>query len=166
MTSDDEEFYARDFSVEDEKESNITEENIREFTKAFNDFDVNGDGLLSAAELGTIMRSVGHNPTPKELQDMIASADLDGNGFIDLPEFIKMMSKKNEEDSTEQHLRDAFSLFDKDENGLISGDELKFVLDGMGCNITDDSIEDMIKEADIDGDGCINFEGKKTTTTT
>ena len=74
-----------------------------------------------------------------------------------------MMSRKTEEDSTDKDLRDAFSLFDKDENGLISGDELKFVLNGMGCNITDDSIEDMIKEADIDGDGCINFEGKKTT---
>ncbi|KXJ22232.1 Calmodulin [Exaiptasia diaphana] len=68
------------------------------------------------------------------------------------------MAKKSEEDSSEQDLREAFSLFDKDGNGVINGEELRFVLAGMGCIITDESIEEMIKEADIDGDGCINFE--------
>lgn len=72
------------------------------------------------------------------------------------------MARKSEEDSSEQDLRDAFSLFDKNGNGLISADELKFVLSGMGCEVTDDAAEEMIKQADIDGDGGINFEGKET----
>jgi calmodulin len=81
------------------------------------------------------------------------------SGTIDLPEFLEMMAKKSEEDSSEQDLREAFSLFDKDGNGVISGEELKFVLSGMGCEVTDDAAEEMIKLADIDGDGGINFEG-------
>ena len=51
---------------------------VLEFTKAFNDFDQDGDGQLSVEELGVIMRSIGYNPSPKELQDMIAAGDKDG----------------------------------------------------------------------------------------
>ncbi|XP_031555227.1 calmodulin-A-like isoform X2 [Actinia tenebrosa] len=136
----------------------LTEAQINEYTKAFNDFDQDGDGHLSCEELGVIMRSIGHNPSPKELQEMMTVADRDASGTIDLLEFLEIMAKKSEEDSSEQDLKEAFSLFDKNGNGVISADELKFVLSGMGCELSDDAAEEMIKQADIDGDGGINFE--------
>ena len=49
-----------------------------EFREAFSLFDKNGDGTISSAELGTIMRSLGQNPTESELQDMINEVDVDG----------------------------------------------------------------------------------------
>lgn len=50
-----------------------------EFREAFGLFDKNGDGTISSSELGTIMRSLGQNPTESELQDMINEVDVDGN---------------------------------------------------------------------------------------
>lgn len=46
------------------------------------------------AELGTVMRSLGQNPTEAELQDMINEVDADGNGTIDFPEFLMLMARK------------------------------------------------------------------------
>lgn len=45
-------------------------------------------------ELGTVMRSLGQNPTESELQDMINEVDADGNGTIDFPEFLMLMARK------------------------------------------------------------------------
>jgi len=52
-----------------------------------------GDGTITTRELGTVMRSLGQNPTEAELQDMINEVDADGNGTIDFPEFLTMMAR-------------------------------------------------------------------------
>ena len=53
-----------------------------------------GDGTITTKELGTVMRSLGQNPTEAELQDMINEVDADGNGTIDFPEFLSLMARK------------------------------------------------------------------------
>lgn len=60
----------------------LTEEQIAEFKEAFSLFDKDGDGTITTKELGTVMRSLGQNPTEAELQDMINEVDADGEfGF-------------------------------------------------------------------------------------
>uniref|UniRef100_A0A2C9LU79 EF-hand domain-containing protein n=1 Tax=Biomphalaria glabrata TaxID=6526 RepID=A0A2C9LU79_BIOGL len=56
----------------------LTEETIAEFKEAFSLFDKDGDGTITTKELGTVMRSLGQNPTEAELQDMINEVDADG----------------------------------------------------------------------------------------
>lgn len=51
-------------------------------------------GTITTKELGTVMRSLGQNPTEAELQDMINDVDADGNGTIDFPEFLTLMARK------------------------------------------------------------------------
>jgi len=51
---------------------------VEEFREAFSLFDKNSDGTISSTELGTVMRSLGQNPTENELQDMINEIDVDG----------------------------------------------------------------------------------------
>lgn len=59
----------------------LTEEQIAEFKEAFSLFDKDGDGTITTKELGTVMRSLGQNPTEAELQDMINEVDADGKIF-------------------------------------------------------------------------------------
>ena len=55
----------------------IFETNL-EFKEAFSLFDKDGDGTITTKELGTVMRSLGQNPTEAELRDMINEVDADG----------------------------------------------------------------------------------------
>ncbi|KAK7078112.1 Calmodulin-2, partial [Halocaridina rubra] len=57
-----------------------------------------------------------------------------------------------------EEIREAFGVFDKDGNGTISATELKHVLMTMGEKLTEDEVDIMIREADIDGEGLIHYE--------
>ena len=50
-------------------------------------------------------------------------------------------------------------MFDKDGNGYISEEELRFVMMNIGEKMSDDEVKEMMREADIDGDGQISYEG-------
>lgn len=54
-----------------EEVEQYTEEQIAEFKEAFAMFDLDGDGTIDSDELGTVMRSLGHQPTEEEIEDMI-----------------------------------------------------------------------------------------------
>lgn len=82
-----------------------------------------------------------------------------GNGTIDFPEFLTMMSRKMKDTDSEEELREAFRVFDKDGNGFISAAELRHVMTNLGEKLTDEEVDEMIREADIDGDGQVNYEG-------
>ncbi len=69
-----------------------------------------------------------------------------------------MTNKVRDEDS-EEEIRETFRVFDKDGNGFVSPDELRYVLSNIGEKLTDEEIEEMIMDADVDGDGLINYEG-------
>ncbi|KAI5058290.1 hypothetical protein GOP47_0026460 [Adiantum capillus-veneris] len=64
----------------------LSSDQISEFKEAFSLFDKDGDGCITTKELGTVMRSLGQNPTEAELQDMINE--------INYEEFVKMMLGK------------------------------------------------------------------------
>ena len=63
------------------------------FKEAFSLFDKDGDGTITTKELGTVMRSLGQNPTEAELQDMINEVDADGNGTYILKSFIHIWTQ-------------------------------------------------------------------------
>ena len=54
--------------------------------------------------------------------------------------------------------QEAFNVFDRDGNGLISAAELRHTMTSLGEQLTDAEVDDMIREADISGDGHINYE--------
>nr|WGM49164.1 NEMOb [synthetic construct] len=145
-------------SLTAEAHDQLTEEQIAEFKEAFSLFDKDGDGTITTKELGTVMRSLGQNPTEAELRVMIIEVDADGDGTLDFPEFLAMMARKMKYRDTEEEIREAFGVFDKDGNGYIGAAELRHVMTNLGEKLTDEEVGELIREADIDGDGQVNYE--------
>lgn len=121
--------------------------------QAFQLFDKDGDGSITTTELGTVMRSLGQSPTEDDLRQMINEVDADGSGTIDFAEFLTLMARKIKTKDSEAEIVEAFKVFDKDGSGKISADELRQVMHNLGEKLSDQEVEEMIKEADTNGDG-------------
>jgi Ca2+-binding EF-hand superfamily protein len=157
----------------------------------------------------------GKNPTEAELQDIINEVDPNGDGTVDFPSFLTIMSappplpcqtdgrlragdggvgthqvparsypcmlaplgaspaarracwwrgvrcgraRKMKDQDTEDDIIEAFRVFDKDGNGTISAAELRHVMTNLGEKLTDEEVDEMIREADVNGDGIIDYK--------
>ena len=142
----------------------LSNEQISEFKEAFSLFDKDGDGTITTKELGTVMRSLGQNPTEAELQDMINEVDQDGSGTIDFPEFLTLMARQMEEPApvgNEAEFQKAFREIDKDGSGFISAAELRlYIKTQLGAEMSDEEIDKLVNEAQMDPDhnGEISFD--------
>ena len=68
----------------------------------------NGDGFISAKELGVLMRTLGRNPTEDEIMNIMNEIDVDHNGKLDFSEFTIMMRDKLSGEDMEQEIKQAF----------------------------------------------------------
>ena len=68
------------------------------------------------------------------------------------------MAQKMQDADSEEEIRQAFSVFDRDGNGFISPAEFRYVMTNLGEKLTDEEFDQMIADADTDGDGQINYE--------
>ncbi|XP_044577314.1 uncharacterized protein LOC123260347 isoform X2 [Cotesia glomerata] len=146
----------------------ISKAQMKEFEEAFNLFDKDRDGSITKEELGRVMRGLGQFARTEELRTMLEEIDTDGDGNVSLVEFVKIVSDignasaaqqtdLTQEQQEEQELRDAFRVFDKHNRGYITASDLRAVLQCLGEDLSEEEIEDMIKEVDEDGDGRIDF---------
>lgn len=124
-------------------------------------FDKDGDGTITLSELASVMRTLGQQPTEDELQVMMSSVDVDQNGVIDFGEFVGLMKSHFHTDdnipSAETELLEAFRIFDRNEDGFITEEELKLALLNLGERLTGEQLRDMIAAADTDGNGLIDY---------
>ncbi|KAI3871555.1 hypothetical protein MKX03_005738 [Papaver bracteatum] len=148
------------------KKYSVSLENMEEVEGVFKRFDANGDGKISSTELSDVLKALGSETSPEELKQMMDEIDKDGDGFIDLKEFADFhrgttdgsnVNGANVADGIRE-LKDAFDMYDKDKNGLISAAELHMVLKSLGETCTVHDCEKMIGSVDADGDGNVNFE--------
>lgn len=93
---------------------------------------------------------------------MVREVDCNGDGFIDLDEFMRVMNTDftvGSSSTCDDGLMDAFLIFDSDKNGVISAEELQRVLTSLGCvKCSLQECKRMIKGVDKDGDGFVDFE--------
>lgn len=67
-----------------------------------------------------------------------------------------MMTVETKAVNFEEEMRSAFRVFDKDNSGTISGDEIAKVMKTFGENLTDEELKIMLQEVDKNGDGSID----------
>lgn len=91
-----------------------------------------------------------------EVDRIFKLVDVDNSGEIDFSEFVTATVNRGE---LLQHdkLKAAFEMYDKDDSGSISTDEIKHVL-GVGKDISEEVWQQIVKEVDANGDGEVSFE--------
>ncbi|KAL6004769.1 hypothetical protein ACLOJK_005325 [Asimina triloba] len=136
--------------------------------QVFKLIDANGDGKISPVELREVLICLGHDKSEArvEAEGMVKEMDCNGDGLIDLEEFMGVVGERGSQDeegcgcgSKDDDLKDAFQVFDADRNGFISANELQRVLISLGhnrCSLQDCVL--MIRGVDRNGDGLIDFE--------
>merc|ERR1712028_166924 len=131
------------------KPKGLTDDQIQEIREAFDLFDTDGSGTIDAKELKVAMRALGLDAKKDEIRRMINDIDKDGSGTIDFNEFLNMMTARMGDRDSREEIVKVFRLFDDDETGKISFKNLKRVAQ---------ELQEMIDEADRDGDGEVNEE--------
>ncbi|XP_065561344.1 calmodulin-like [Artemia franciscana] len=68
------------------------------------------------------------------------------------------MAKSVNDIDAEKEIKEAFDVFDKDGNGHINVEELRYVSVNLGETFSDEDIAEMLKQADFDGNGVVNYK--------
>lgn len=141
------------------KKLDVPESKLKEYKEAFEMFDKDGSGTISVSEIRKILRNFGNQVTESEVKDMIKDIDADGSGELDFEEFVTLMEKKiviEGEDDDDAILK-AFKSFDKDQNGYITNSEFRYILTQLGEKFTDQEVDTLFKECDLDDDGKLEY---------
>jgi len=124
----------------------------------FNLFDKDGDGGISPQELNDALEALGQHVTREELLQMVHEADADDNGVIDLTDFTALYaSRVNNADENEDDLVETFKFYDLNNTGYITTSNLLYAMEKLGCQLTPEEADEMIREADLDGDGRLDY---------
>ena len=138
--------------------NNISQNKKKEYKSIFDLYDSNKDGSVNSAELANILKSIDINASDEEIKEIIEEIDLEGNNEVNFENFVSIVNRREKDVDSEEEVLKAFKLFDKEGNGLININELKNIMLTVGKNISEVELNDMLKEADIDMDGFINYE--------
>ena len=135
---------------------NLTAEQETEVKEAFALADRNGTGSIQIKEVGMVVRALGMNPSDEELGDMLAGK---GDGVhVNFDEFLDIVGPRINEIDNEDELREAFAVFDRDGQGFIRAAELRHMMTNLGEKLSDQEVDDMIREAGIDNDGQFRYQ--------
>ena len=131
---------------------------ISECREVFNLFDKTGDGIIDKNELPDLMRAMNVDPADDgEVREWMNRVDKNRTGKVEFEEFLELFAAFAKEEDPEKELVEAFKIFDKDGSGKISADELRYVMLNLGEKLTQEEADEMIKEADTNRDGQIDY---------
>ncbi|XP_063689382.1 calmodulin-like isoform X3 [Bolinopsis microptera] len=147
-------------SVPDYMAENFSKAQLDEFKEAFALFDGKSSGSVPVEEIGTIVRSLGHNPSKTDVQSIQEELRKEGKSEVEFGDFLGVLAKyfKDLEVDPATELKQAFKVFDKKGDGTINVNELIHILSTLGEQLTEDEIERMLAEGNIESNGEINYD--------
>ncbi|XP_075249390.1 neo-calmodulin-like isoform X2 [Convolutriloba macropyga] len=147
------------FNPEDYTEDGIfTVEQVNEIYETFTAIDIDGNGTLDYPELITCLTSVGMRMSSVHMEELLKEMDVDGSGDVDFSEFIHILKQRTAISSEEEDLWIAFHNFVRNHSSFIEAEDVKGLLLSLGERVSDADAAEMVKLADLDGDGKVSFE--------
>ncbi|XP_052276018.1 calmodulin-like isoform X2 [Dreissena polymorpha] len=137
--------------------SDETNERLAKLKEVFKLFDRHALNTISTKDLPAIMTYLGQSTTDSDIRYMINYTEPTKKGFIEFDEFVLMMNAHKRRTEHKQQMREAFRVFDKDDTGFISSSKLRYVMTNLGQKFTDQEVAQMIRDADPNGDGMVNY---------
>ncbi|CAA6667322.1 unnamed protein product [Spirodela intermedia] len=135
----------------------LSVEEVAGIKEMFQMMDVHNNGNITLEELKSGLHKIGQHIPDPDVQILMEAADVDGNGTLDYGEFVAV-SIHLKKIGNDDHLRQAFSYFDKNSTGYIEIEELRESLaDDLGLNY-EEVIKSIIHDVDTDKDGRISYE--------
>ncbi|KNA23506.1 hypothetical protein SOVF_024040 [Spinacia oleracea] len=125
---------------------------VDEMHQVFDRFDKNKDGKISQEEYKAILKTMGK---AESVGKIFQVADSNKDGYIDFKEFMAL--HKDGGGVRTMDIRNAFRVFDLDEDGKISSEEVHEMLKRLGERCTLADCRNMVRAADTDGDGFISM---------
>ena len=107
-------------------------------------------------ELGTVLWSLGPNSTKAKFQKVVGELDCDGRGPVGFPELLGLMAWKVKAGDSEDHIWEAFHVFDKDSKVLVSTAKWRHTMIWLGKQLNNQEVEEMIQAVHMDADGQVN----------
>ncbi|XP_054476500.1 calmodulin-like protein 4 [Anoplopoma fimbria] len=136
----------------------LTQDQINEFKECFSLYDRQQKGRIEARELITVMRCLGSNPTPSEVQRHLLSHSTGLGGELDFSTFLSVMHRQLQQEAPEEEILEAMRMADKEQKGFIMASELRAKLTGLGEKLTDREVDELLKEAGVGADGRVHCE--------
>jgi len=132
------------------KDHGFAEEDMEDLKAAFKMFDKNNDGHISSQELKEVLSTMGLDPSEEQMNQLLSEAGVNHDSNLNFNDFVKMMASELENQS---------SLMNRYENeDFITVAELKHVMLALGEDLSEHDLQEMIEEADINGDGKLNYK--------
>ena len=137
--------------------SQVSQKRLKDLQLKYELFDVDKNGMISAEELGDVLRAVGLNPTGSHVEDLLRQYDADQSGTLCFSEFVRLWI--NELDAVEGDatlFKRAFEFFDKD------GNETYPSRSSQACSPTrrtphEGGVRPVFKLMDKNNDGRLNY---------
>jgi len=138
---------------------NSPEEELENYKECFMYFDKRGDGFLRREDLGMALRASGLVLTNQEVKDLCNKYDPDCSGYLDLKAYLCCIAEFGEKKrDSEEEIRKAFAIFDKNQEGVISVKEFAHVLNRIGDALSEEEINSVLGALNTHNDGLIRMD--------
>jgi len=127
-----------------------------DYAEAFNHYAKNS--RLGPHELRELMKYLGYNPTDSEIKALMRREGA-GSGIdaVDYNDFCRIMREQVNNVAGDEHLIQCFSVLDRVDNGYVSAAEFRHLMLTLGDRFTEDEVDELLREAEIDSDGQFNY---------
>ncbi|XP_040425436.1 calmodulin-like protein 4 isoform X2 [Cygnus olor] len=136
----------------------LSQDQINEFKECFSLYDKKQKGKIKASDLMAVMRCLGASPTPGEVQRHLHLHEIERNAELDFSTFLNIMYRQTKQEEPEKEILTALSMIDRQKRGVIAVSELRAKLTNLGEKLSEEEVDDLLKEAKIGPNGTIKYE--------
>lgn len=137
--------------------TNLDEDDIAELKEAFDRFDKTQEGVMRPEDLPVLVRSLGYNPAESSCRQMLVNVQLTEENMVTFASFLHACIDHMTPQDAETEILAAWQVLDAQGHGFITSGQLYHVMTNLGEKLSQEEVDEMIREADPTGTGSIDY---------